>query len=92
MPRPEGGQFSIFFKKVIRLTSSKETRPRSTPCRTGDLKTDSEVTFRHEAKIKNYSDTEFSLRIDRTVRLFDRSRVGEMLGTVLPAGIRAVAW
>ena len=48
-------------------------------------KTDSEVTFRHEAKIKNYSDTAFSLRIDRTVRLFDRSRIGEMLGTVLPA-------
>lgn len=91
---PEGGQFSIFFKKGDPFDLEHWQTPAvidTVPYKVTS-KTDSEVTFRHEAKIKNYSDTAFSLRIDRTVRLFDRSRIGEMLGTVLPAGVRAVAY
>ena len=81
---PEGGQFSIFFKKGDPFDLEHWQTPAvidTVPYKVTS-KTDSEVTFRHEAKIKNYSDTAFSLRIDRTVRLFDRSRIGEMLGTV----------
>ena len=55
-------------------------------------RTDSEVTFRHEAKIKNYSDTEFSIRIDRTVRLYNREKTSDLLGADLPEGIHAVAY
>ena len=50
------------------------------------------VTFRHEAKIKNYSDTEFSIRIDRTVRLYDRVKIRDLIGADLPEGINAVAY
>lgn len=91
---PEGGQFSIFFKKDDpfdlehwQTPAVIDTAPYKVTSRT-----DSEVAFRHEATIKNYSATEFSLRIDRTVRLLDRVRIGEMLGTVLSEGIRAVAY
>ncbi len=91
---PEGGQFSIFFEKGNPFDLEHWQTPTvidTVPYEVTE-KSDNEVTFRHEAKIKNYSDTEFSLRIDRTVRLFDRSRIGEMLGTVLPSDIRAVAY
>ncbi len=91
---PEGGQFSIFFKKDDpfdlehwQTPAVIDTAPYKVTSRT-----DSEVAFRHEATIKNYSATAFSLRIDRTVRLLDRVRIGEMLGTVLSEGIRAVAY
>ena len=91
---PEGGQFSIFFKKDDPFDLEHWQTPAVIDTVPYEVtsKTDSEVSFRHEAKIKNYSDTAFSLRIDRTVRLFDRSRIGEMLGTVLPEGVRAVAY
>jgi len=91
---PEGGQFSIFFKKDDPFDLEHWQTPAVIDTMPYEVtsKTDSEVSFRHEAKIKNYSDTAFSLRIDRTVRLFDRSRIGEMLGAVLPEGVRAVAY
>lgn len=91
---PEGGQFSVFFKKGDPFDLEHWQTPAvidTAPYRV-TAKSDSEVTFRHEAKIKNYSDTEFSMRIDRTVRLFDRSRVGELLGTGLPEGVRVVCY
>ena len=91
---PEGGQFSVFFKKGDPFDLEHWQTPAvidTAPYRV-TAKSDSEVTFWHEAKIKNYSDTEFSMRIDRTVRLFDRSRVGELLGTGLPEGVHVVCY
>ncbi|OUV45328.1 MAG: hypothetical protein CBC62_00005, partial [Opitutia bacterium TMED102] len=91
---PEGGQFSIFFKKGDSFDLEHWQTPAliDTVSYKVTAKSDSEVTFRQEAKIKNYSDTEFGMRIDRTVRLFDRSKVGELLGTELPEGVRVVCY
>ena len=91
---PEGGQFSIFFKKGDPFDLKHWQTPAvidTVPYKV-TAKSDSEVTFLHKATIKNYSETEFSLRVERTVRLFDRAKIGEMLGTVLPSGVRAVAY
>jgi len=91
---PEGGQFSIFFKKDDpfdlehwQTPAVIDTTPYEVTAQTVDA-----VSFRHEAEIKNYSDTEFSMRIDRTVRLYDRVKIRELLGTNLPESINAVAY
>ena len=56
---PEGGQFSIFFKKSDPFDLEHWQTPAVIDTAPYQVlsRTDSEVTFRHEAKIKNYSDT-----------------------------------
>jgi len=91
---PEGGQFSIFFKKGDPFDLEHWQTPALIDTQPYEVKTktDREVTFRHEAKIKNYSDTHFLIRIERTVRLLDRSRIDELLGVKLPPAIDVVAY
>ncbi len=91
---PEGGQFSIFFKKGDPFDLEHWQTPALIDTRPYEVitKTDREVTFRHEAKIKNYSDTHFLIRIDRTVRLLDRSSIDELLDVKLPPSIDIVAY
>ena len=91
---PEGGQFSIFFKKGDPFDLEHWQTPALIDTQPYEVKTktDREVTFRHEAKIKNYSDTHFLVRIERTVRLLDRSRIDELLGLKLPPAIDVVAY
>ena len=91
---PEGGQFSIFFKKGDPFDLEHWQTPALIDTQPYEVKTktDREVTFRHEAKIKNYSDTHFLVRIERTVRLLDRSRIDELLGLILPPAIDVVAY
>ena len=91
---PEGGQFSIFFKKDDpfdlehwQTPAVIDTTPYEMTAQSADA-----VTFRHESKIKNYSDTEFSMRIERTVRLYNRVKISDLLGADLPEGINAVAY
>ena len=91
---PEGGQFSIFFKKGDPFDLEHWQTPALIDTRPYKVitKKDREVTFRHEAKIKNYSDTHFLIRIDRTVRLLDRSSIDELLDVKLPPSIDIVAY
>ena len=91
---PEGGQFSIFFKKGDPFDLEHWQTPVLIDTQPYEVitKTEREVTFRHEAKIKNYSDTDFFLRIDRTVRLLDRSRIDNLLGLKLSPAIDVVGY
>ena len=91
---PEGGQFSLFFKKGDPFDLEHWQTPALIDNWPYEVitKTDREVTFRHEAKIKNYSDTRFLIRIDRTVHLLDRSSIDELLDVKLPPSIDIVAY
>ena len=91
---PEGGQFSIFFKKGDPFDLEHWQTPALIDTKPYEVITKKarEVTFRHEAKIKNYSDTHFLIRIDRTVRLLDRSSIDELLDVKLPPSIDIVAY
>ncbi|MDP6892239.1 MAG: hypothetical protein QF731_03600 [Verrucomicrobiota bacterium] len=91
---PEGGQFSIFFKKDDPFDLKHWQTPALIDTQPYQVisQTESEVTFRHEAEIRNYSDTQFFIRIDRKVRLLDRSELDELLGVELSQSINAVAY
>ena len=91
---PEGGQFSIFFKKGDPFDLEHWQTPVLIDTQPYEVitKKEREVTFRHEAKIKNYSDTDFFIRIDRTVRLLDRSRIDNLLGLKLSPTIDVVGY
>ena len=68
---PEAGQFGLFFKHGDAFTFENSQVPAVIDTEPFELihhNSDSAV-FRKEAALRNYSDTAFSIRIDRTIRL-----------------------
>ena len=91
---PEGGQYSIFFKKGDPFDlehwqtpalidsdawSTAEQGPRH-------------AVFRRDSRLVNYSGTTFDLRLERTLRLLDRAGAAKALGAALPASLKVVAF
>ena len=91
---PEGGQFSIFFQRGQRFTLDDWQTPE--PIDWGAWQTVSqsatEIRFRRDMKLTNYSGTQFQLTAERSVRLLDRSQLTDRLGTKIADGIDGVAY
>ena len=83
---PEGGQFAIFFApgdpfdlEHWQTPAVIDTVPYQVVSRD-----DRQVTFRHQAEVVNYSETRFSIQIDRVIELLDRRAVSSLIGDVGP--------
>ncbi|HOI44417.1 MAG TPA: hypothetical protein PLX50_02250 [Candidatus Aminicenantes bacterium] len=90
---PEGGQFSIFFKKDDPFDLDHWFTPP--PINDGAYEVAARepdrILFRKSMRLVNYANTEFHLELARLVRLLDRTEVGE-LGIDAPAGVPMVAF
>ena len=74
---PEGGQFSIFFKKGDEFIYEKWQTPAfldTIPFNIIEL-SDSSVTFSHDVETENYSGTPFKLGIDRKITLLSDDQI-----------------
>ena len=90
---PEGGQFSIYFKKGVEFTFDNwfvpkeiDTEPFSV---TGASRTEARFEEMH---LENYSGTTFDLVINRNIRLLNRNAIDSLLGIVIPTDMEAVAF
>jgi len=84
---PEGGQYSIFFKKGDEFIYEKWQTPPfldTVPFRITEL-SDSSVAFSHYVEISNYSGTAFSLEIGRKVTLLSDDQIMKLTGIDLEA-------
>lgn len=84
---PEGGQFSIFFKKGDPFDLEHWQTPAafdSDPY-TVKARTNTSVRFSENMHLVNYSGTPFDIRVDREVRLLAAADVQRILG-LQPAG------
>jgi hypothetical protein len=91
---PEGGQFSIFFKKGDPFDLEHWQTPAlidSEPWAVAE-RTARQVVFERDSQLVNYSGTRFDFRIERTVRLLDRDAAAKALGASLAAGLKLVAF
>jgi hypothetical protein len=91
---PEGGQFSVFFKKGEPFDLEHWQTPPlvdSEPWAVRE-KSASRVALRHRGRLVNYSGTVLELQLDRSVRLLDPAEAAAALGGPLPAGLRLVAF
>ena len=92
---PEGGQFSIFFPPGGKFELADWQTPAVIDTDTFEVvdKSDSSVSFRHEAQLKNYSNAEFDVRIDRKIELLSKEKpkmsLGVKLGDVRFVGYRS---
>ena len=91
---PEGGQYSIFFKKGDPFDLEHWQTPAlidSEPWSVAE-RFARQVSFKRESHLVNYSGTRFDFRLERTVRLLERDAAAKALGAELPAGLKLVAF
>ena len=91
---PEGGQFSIYFKKDAEFTYDHWLVPREIDTEPFTLVSSSanEARFEKEMHLENYSGTKFDLLVNRNVSLLDRARTDSLLDLHVPDGVEVVAF
>lgn len=91
---PEGGQYSIFFKKDAEFVFDDWYTPAALDTESFDLVSQSstEVTFKKEMQLVNYQGFEFDIKVNRTVSIFDKASIEQDLGLTLNDKIDFVAY
>ena len=91
---PEGGQFSIYFKKGDEFTYDNWLVPKEIDTEPFTLVTSStnEAKFEKEMHLENYSGTKFDLLVNRNVRLLSSAKMDSLIGVQVPADVEAVAF
>jgi hypothetical protein len=91
---PEGGQFALFFSKGAPFDLEHwftppaiDTMPYAVGARSA-----SEVEFKAEFAVTNFSGTRFEVAVNRKVRLLSSSEGWKRLGVTAPAGVSMVAF
>ena len=77
---PEGGQYSIFFKKDAAFSLDNWYTPRLIDLEPFDLieKTSKYAIFSKTAKLKNYADFIFSFNIKRTISVLSKNEINSV--------------
>jgi len=91
---PEGGQFSIFFKKDDPFDLEHwQTPPQidSEPFFIVEQSMD-RVLFKKEMELKNYSNTVFKLKASREIAILDKAAVEKNLGLKIDQAVKSVAF
>lgn len=91
---PEGGQFSIFFKKGDQFNFDAWQTPAVIDSETYNLVSKNEHTavFGKEFNITNYSGSEMKLKVKRSISLLSMQELKGVLATALPDNLSAVAY
>lgn len=91
---PEGGQFSIYFKKGVEFTFDNWYVPKEIDTEPFTLvsSTPTEAKFEKEMHLENYSGNKFDLLVNRNIRLLNKNKIDSLLGISLPADLQVVAF
>ena len=91
---PEGGQFSIYFKKGVEFTFDNWVVPKEIDTEPFTLISSSqtEARFEKEMHLENYSGNTFDLLVNRNIRLLDNGKIESLLGLAIPDGVEVVAF
>jgi len=91
---PEGGQFSVFFKKDVPFDLEHWFTPA--PIDTERFKLVSyfknRALLQKDMQLENYSGTIFNLRVDREIRVLERNEALEALGITPAKTVKIVAF
>ncbi len=91
---PEGGQYSIYFKKGDSFNIKNWQVPAVIDTEKFEVvqSDTSSATFSKSAVLTNYSGSVFHLQIKRTVQLLDANAIEEILHSDIPSGVQYVAY
>ena len=91
---PEGGQFSIYFKKGDPFNFDHWYVPKAIDTEPFILVSASktEANFQREISLKNYTGFEFNLRVTRNIRLLSKTEIPLLLGVSIPENLQIVGF
>jgi hypothetical protein len=91
---PEGGQFSIYFKKNVPFDLEHWFTPASIDTESFELVSKSKniAILKKDIQLENFSGTIFNLRVDREVRVLDRREALEALEITPAKTVKMVAF
>jgi hypothetical protein len=91
---PEGGQFSIFFKKDVPFDLEHWFTPASIDTEPFELVSKSKnlAILKKDMQLENFSGTIFNLQVDREVRVLERSEALEALEIMPAKTVKMVAF
>ena len=91
---PEGGQYSLYFKKADSFAISNWQVPPIIDTKTYEFKrlSNTEARFSTQANITNYFGTAFQIGIERTISLLDKNALEKILNISLSPNISFVAY
>ena len=91
---PEGGQFSIYFKKGEEFKFDNWYVPKEIDTEPFELvsSTKHDAAFKKEMHLENYSGHKFDLIVDRAIRLLDKASINITLGIAVPENVQTIAF
>ncbi|MEK6757318.1 MAG: DUF6786 family protein [Bacteroidota bacterium] len=91
---PEGGQYSVFFKKGDPFDLDHWFTPASIDTEPFELasKSDDRVVCRRKIQLTNYSGTSFDVEVNREIRLLTTKEAQKHLGVTLKPSVKTVAY
>lgn len=91
---PEGGQYSIYFAVGTDMVFQNWQTPAGIDSEPWDLKqaTDTKAILSKELTLRNYSETNFSVLLEREVDLLSVSEMRELLGVTSGDGVQWVGF
>ncbi len=91
---PEGGQYSVYFKKGDPFDFTHWQVPAliDTVTYKVDHSDKTSATFSVSSSLTNYTGTTFNLAIIRTIQLLDKNAISQKLNTTVPDGVLSVAY
>ena len=91
---PEGGQYSLYFKKGDPFDLDHWQVPESFDWGAWDITSQSptSIAFRKRMTLVNYSGASFDIDVERTVRMLGASEIATLLGEAPGDGVHTVAF
>lgn len=91
---PEGGQFSIYFKKGNEFSFKNWQVPKEIDSEPFDLvsSTKTDANFTKNMYFENYIGTKLDLRVDRGIRLLDKESINQLIGIDISNDVKMVGF
>lgn len=91
---PEGGQFSIFFKKNAPFDLEHWFTPPALDTESFELiaRSNNHLQMQHDMRLTNYSGTVFELRVHREITVLEREAFPGLLNAPLAGAVQSVAF
>jgi hypothetical protein len=91
---PEGGQFSVYFKKGAKFDFENWQTPALIDSEAFEVVSSGpdKAHFRQQASLENHSGTRFDFVIDRTVSMLDRDKTQRLLGISAVENVKSVGF